>query len=72
LFYDPHATEKNLNNLKELSDIAQKELGSNLTHLALAWVIKYQHTDSALIGARNAAQLEDTLKALDILEKWTP
>jgi len=38
----------------------------------LAWAIKFEHTDSALIGARTAAQLEDCLKALDLLEKWTP
>jgi aryl-alcohol dehydrogenase-like predicted oxidoreductase len=72
LFYDGNATEKNLRNLKELSDIAQKELGCKLIHLALAWAIKYEHLDSALIGARNSSQLEDSLKALDILDKWTP
>jgi aryl-alcohol dehydrogenase-like predicted oxidoreductase len=41
-------------------------------HLALAWVIKYKHCDSALIGARTAAQVEDCLKALELVEKWTP
>lgn len=72
LYYDENATEKNLRNLKELSDIAQKELGCKLTHLALAWAIKYEHLDSALIGARTVAQLEDALKAVEVLEKWTP
>jgi aryl-alcohol dehydrogenase-like predicted oxidoreductase len=61
-----------LKNVKDLSDFAEKELDCKITHLALAWVIKYQHVDSALIGARNAAQLEDSLKALDVLEKLTP
>jgi voltage-dependent potassium channel beta subunit len=72
MYYDKNATEKNIKNLKELSDIATNELGCKLIHLALAWAIKYQYTSSALIGARNSAQLEDSLKALDILEKWTP
>lgn len=34
--------------------------------------MKFVHTSSALIGARNVAQLEDSLKALDLLEKFTP
>jgi len=28
--------------------------------------------DSALVGAKNVAQLEDSLKALELLEKFTP
>jgi aryl-alcohol dehydrogenase-like predicted oxidoreductase len=57
LYYDANASEKNLRNLKELKDLAEKELGCKLTHLALAWAIKYQNLSSALIGARNPAQL---------------
>jgi aryl-alcohol dehydrogenase-like predicted oxidoreductase len=72
LYYDSNSTEKNLRSLKELTDIAKNELDCKLTHLALAWAIKYQHLSSALVGARTPAQLEDTLKVLDILEKWTP
>ena len=40
--------------------------------MALAWVMKYEHLDSALVGARSVAQLEDSLKALDLVEKFTP
>lgn len=71
LFYNTNATEKNLNVLKQLAELAEKE-GATLAHLAVAWVIKYQYTSSALIGARNVAQLEDSLKSIDLLEKWTP
>ena len=71
LFYDQHATEKTVEKLKALSAIAEKE-GFKLAHLAIAWVLKYEHIDSALIGARTAAQLEDSLRALDFLEKLTP
>jgi aryl-alcohol dehydrogenase-like predicted oxidoreductase len=71
MFYTPNASEKNVKNLIQLREVAN-EIGCKLVHLALAWVIKYPHTDSALIGARTVAQLEDTLGALDILEKFTP
>lgn len=49
--------------LQELSTLAES-LGFKLTHLAIAWVMKYVHADSALIGARTVAQLEDCLRAL--------
>ena len=42
-----------------------------MTQLALAWVIKFKSTSTALIGARNVVQLEDSLKALDVATKLT-
>ena len=71
LFYDNHATEKTIAMLKQLSEYAVT-LGYKLTHLAIAWAIKFAHTDSVLTGARSVAQLEDTLKSLELVEKWTP
>lgn len=66
LFFSPHATEATVKKLQELSALAES-FGFKLTHLALAWVMKFDHCDSALIGARNVAQLEDSLKSLDLL-----
>lgn len=71
LFFTPHAAENTVKKLQDLSALAVS-LGFKLNHLALAWVINFAHSDSALIGARNLAQLEDSLKALELLEKWTP
>lgn len=56
LFYDSHATEQTVKKLQDLSALAES-LGFKLTHLAIAWVMKYVHCDSALIGARTVAQL---------------
>jgi len=71
LFYDQHAKGSTIQKLRELTDLAQKE-GFKLTHLALAWAVKYRHTSTVLLGARTVAQLEDSLKAVELLEKWTP
>ena len=71
IFYSPYAAEKTVNNLKEVSKLAEDE-GFKLHHLALAWAIKFVHLDSALIGARTVAQLEDSLKTLEVLDKLTP
>jgi len=46
-----------------------KEIGCKLAHLALAWVLKFDYANSALIGVRNAEQLEDCLTALEIADK---
>jgi aryl-alcohol dehydrogenase-like predicted oxidoreductase len=71
LFYDQHATGSTIQKLRDLAAIAEKE-GFKLTHLALAWAVKYRHTSAVLLGARTVAQLEDSLRAVDLLEKWTP
>jgi aryl-alcohol dehydrogenase-like predicted oxidoreductase len=55
-----------------LRDFAKKELDCDLAALALAWVVRYKHTSSALIGARNMDQLSKDLKAVSVYKKLTP
>lgn len=66
IHYNPFATQKTIKKLQDLSALAES-VGFKLTHLALAWVIKFQYTTSALIGARTAAQAQECLKALDMV-----
>ena len=47
-------------------------MGYKLHHLALAWALKFKYANSMIIGARNADQLEDTLKSLELMQKITP
>lgn len=49
-----------------------KELGATMAQLALAWVIKNNDVSTALMGASKLSQLEDSLGALDLLDKLTP
>ena len=53
----------------ELKKIAEEELNCKMTHLALAWVLKFKYASSAIFGARNVEQLEDCLKAMEVLPK---
>jgi aryl-alcohol dehydrogenase-like predicted oxidoreductase len=69
--YEKNNTEESLKKLKELQGLANS-VGFNLNHLALAWVLKFRHLDSALVGARTVTQLEDSLKALEMLAQFTP
>ncbi|KAH7906388.1 NADP-dependent oxidoreductase domain-containing protein [Hygrophoropsis aurantiaca] len=61
-----------INKVKELSALAQNELGCTVTHLALAWVAKNPNTSTVILGASKPEQVLDNLKALDVIPKLTP
>lgn len=55
-------TEENLARVRALHGIAQKR-GQSLAQMAIAWVLRNPGVTSALIGARNVAQLDNALDA---------
>jgi L-glyceraldehyde 3-phosphate reductase len=59
--------EASMNHVRALNDLAQAR-GQSLAQLAIAWTLRDPRVTSALIGARNVAQLEDSLGALSGLE----
>jgi L-glyceraldehyde 3-phosphate reductase len=54
--------EANLARIRALNDIAAAR-GQSLAQMAIAWVLRDARVSSALIGARNVAQLDDSLDA---------
>lgn len=54
---------ENLERVRALNSIAQAR-GQTLAQMAIAWVLRDSRVTSALIGARNVAQLDDSLEAL--------
>jgi L-glyceraldehyde 3-phosphate reductase len=54
---------ENLNRVRALNEIA-KQRGQTLAQMAIAWVLRDSRITSALIGARNVQQLDDSLDAL--------
>jgi L-glyceraldehyde 3-phosphate reductase len=60
-------TEKNLKRIRALNDIARGR-GQTLAQMAIAWVLRDKRVTSALIGARNVQQLDDSLDALKKLK----
>ncbi len=56
-------SEDNLKRVRALSDIA-KSRGQSLAQMAIAWVLRDQRVTSALIGARNVEQLDNSLDAI--------
>jgi L-glyceraldehyde 3-phosphate reductase len=60
-------SEENLNNVRGLAAIA-KQRGQSLAQMAIAWVLRDDRMTSALIGARNVDQLDDSVDALKNLD----
>lgn len=70
-FYVPHNTPKTIGALRELHTISQ-DLGGNLAQLALAWTLRNPNVSTAITGASKPEQIDDAVKSLDLLKKWTP
>jgi L-glyceraldehyde 3-phosphate reductase len=60
-------TEQNLAAVRALNQIAERR-GQTLAQMAIAWVLRDSRVTSALIGARNVAQLDDSLDAVKNLK----
>jgi L-glyceraldehyde 3-phosphate reductase len=56
-------SEDNLNRVRALNTIAEKR-GQTLAQMAIAWALRDSRVTTALIGARNPEQLDDSLNAL--------
>ena len=56
-------SDENLGRVRSLNDIAQQR-GQTLAQMAIAWALRDPRVTTALIGARNVAQLDDSLDAL--------
>jgi L-glyceraldehyde 3-phosphate reductase len=59
--------EVNLERVRALHQIAQSR-GQSLAQMAIAWVLRDRRVTSALIGARNVEQLDNSLDALNHLK----
>ncbi|MFT9365810.1 MAG: L-glyceraldehyde 3-phosphate reductase [Gluconobacter sp.] len=62
-FVQAMLSEDNIAHVRALNDIAQKR-GQSLAQMAIAWILRDLRVTSALIGARNVQQLDDSLDAL--------
>jgi len=57
--------------VKKLTEIAEKDLGCSVTNLALAWAAHHPNASTVILGASKVSQIEENLKALDVLPKIT-
>jgi L-glyceraldehyde 3-phosphate reductase len=62
-FQKSFLSEETLNHVRALVEIA-KQRGQTLAQMAIAWTLRDKRVTSALIGARNVEQLDNSLDAL--------
>ncbi len=60
-------SEENLERVRALNEIARRR-NQTLAQMAIAWVLRDSRVTSALIGARNVDQLNDSLDAVNNLK----
>jgi len=60
-------SDTNIARVRALNEIAKKR-GQTMAQMAIAWVLRDQRVTSALIGARNVQQLDDSLDAIKKLD----
>ena len=70
-FQKEFLSEENLKRVRALDEIA-KERGQSLAQMAIAWVLRDKRVSSALIGARNVEQLDNSLDAIRKSNSLTP
>lgn len=58
--------------VKKLTSIAESKLGCKMATLAIAWTALNPNVSMCILGASSLEQLEENLKALDVLPKLTP
>jgi len=63
--------KQKLEKVRHLTQLS-KELGISLTHLSIAWCLKNPNVSTVILGASRLSQLEDNLKALDVVKGLTP
>lgn len=66
-FLSEFLSEENLQHVRALNEMARGR-GQTLAQMAIAWTLRDHRVTSALIGARNMQQLEDSLDAVRKLE----
>ncbi|KIK63655.1 hypothetical protein GYMLUDRAFT_162247 [Collybiopsis luxurians FD-317 M1] len=57
--------------VKELTIIAEQELNTTVSALALAWVARHPDTSTVILGASKPEQIVENLKAIEIVPKLT-
>lgn len=62
-------TQAKIAKIRQLTELAEKELDCTMTHLALAWAIKNENVSTCILGASKPEQVKDNVKALKVLPK---
>ncbi len=68
--FESEEGQEHISKARDLSAIAE-DLGTNMAALALAWCLKNKNVSTVILGASRLSQLEENLKAVDIVDQLT-
>ena len=68
--FESEEGQKRLQSVRELVPIAE-ELGTTMPRLAIAWCLKNQNVRTVITDASKVAQVEENMKALDVVPQLT-
>lgn len=60
-----------IDKVRQLTALAEGELGCSMTQLALAWCVKNPNVSTVLLGATRPAQVEENLGAIEVARRLT-
>ena len=66
--FDPETLKTKLKSLEELA----AENNCTQPQLALAWCVANKDITTTIFGATKVSQVEDNIKAMEVVNKWTP
>ena len=66
-----NAVAEKIEQVRQLSTIAD-ELGCTMAQLALAWCLVNPNVSTVITGASRAEQVEENMKAMDVVDRLTP
>ena len=65
---DKNLFEERVGKVRKLTSLAG-DIGTTMPLLALAWCLKNENVSTVILGASKTTQLEENLKAIDVVEK---
>jgi aryl-alcohol dehydrogenase-like predicted oxidoreductase len=68
--FESEKSKKDIEKIKKLIPVTQK-LNCSLAQLAIAWCIKNPNVSSAITGASRPEQVEENMKAIDLVPALT-
>ena len=68
--FESEEWQQNLEKVRELTKLAE-ELDTTMAKLAIAWCAKNPNVSTVITGASRVSQVEENMKALDVLPKLT-
>ena len=69
-FFESEEGRSRIEKVRKLTKVADR-LGTTMARMALAWCLKNPNVSTVITGASKVEQLEDNLKALDVVDQLT-